>query len=137
MYYFLVWACASEREKRQAAAITHLLYYGGIRLSGHPRDCRADLIFPGPCSAGDGRFTASPGFICWLLPSSYLDGLAASPTSPGAVSFLCRCRGYHPHPSRGPASAGRVEFPRPFSVRPWPPAAACRPTLFNVILSGG
>ena len=107
-----------------AAAIARLLYYGGIRLSGHPPGPRAALTAPGPCSAGDGRFTASPRFLSGLLPPSHLGGLAASSTSRGAVSFLCRSRGYHPRPLRGPAAAGRAELPQaPYGAR-GPPAAA-------------
>ncbi len=51
-----------------AAAVTRLLYYGGIRLSGLPPELRAALIARRPCSAGVGRFTASPRFLRGLLP---------------------------------------------------------------------
>ncbi len=42
----------------------------------------------------------------------------------GAVSFLCRCRGSHPRPLRGPAAAGRAEFPRAAPAARQPPAGA-------------
>ncbi len=79
----------------------------------HTTVTRASSVDSGPCSHRGRPFHrirqhTSAG--CCLPVAGEASPLHRHPLA--AVSFLCRCHGSHPCPLRGPAPAGRAEFPR-------------------------
>ncbi len=95
-------------------AITHLLYFGGIWLSGSASVSQGYSLTDALAPQGTDVSTIPPTFSA-PSPTCRQAGSGLIVIWWEAVSFLLRCHGDYPCPFRGPGALGRVVFPQALS----------------------